>query len=157
MTEPRRPNKLTRRTVLGAMVMAPMAGAAVPLIRAAAATDPASVGQWSAPFSIGGIAIHATLLHNDDILFFQYPEGSAATDHTSYIATWNWRTNVTREAPVTFNRDIFCSVTASSPTAGCSSPVVTRTPRQEAGPGRRRRHMRVQPDHSYLDRDSLPR
>ena len=110
MTEQgKRPNKLTRRTVLGAMVMAPVAGAAVPLIRAAAATDPAVVGQWAAPFSFGGIAIHATLMYNDDVLFFQYPEGSAATDHTSYIGTWNWKTNVVREAPVTFNRDIFCS------------------------------------------------
>ncbi|MBA3369082.1 MAG: hypothetical protein H0T99_10535 [Geodermatophilaceae bacterium] len=30
-------------------------------------------------------------------------------DHTSYIATWNPLTGATREAPIGYDRDIFCA------------------------------------------------
>jgi galactose oxidase len=88
---------------------APSNANTVPLALPAAATDPAVVGQWSAPFDMGGIAIHATLTHTGDVLFFSYVEGAAGVDHTSYIATWNYRTGVTTEAPFTYNRDVFCA------------------------------------------------
>jgi hypothetical protein len=58
---------------------------------------------------LGGVAIHATLLRNDDVLVFQYVEGQAGVDHTSWVGTWNWRTKVTQDAPFGYHRDIFCS------------------------------------------------
>lgn len=74
-----------------------------------AAADPATAGQWSAPFNMGGVAIHATLAHTDDVLIFQYVEGQAGVDHTSWVGTWNWRTNATQDAPFPYHRDIFCA------------------------------------------------
>lgn len=100
---------LGRRTLLGAAALAPFAAQAAVLSRAYAAGDPQQVGEWTAPFPLGGVAIHATLLRNDDVLVFQYVEGPAGVDHTSWVGTWNWRTNVTRDAPFTYHRDIFCS------------------------------------------------
>jgi hypothetical protein len=79
------------------------------LTAAPAEADASAVGEWSAPFPMGGVAIHATLTHNGDVLFFQYVEGSASTDHTSYIATWNYQTGETLEAPIGYHRDIFCA------------------------------------------------
>lgn len=74
----------------------------------ALAVDPATSGQWSAPLDLGGIAIHATLTHTDDILIFQYVEGQAGVDHTSWVGTYNWITGATLEAPLPYHRDIFC-------------------------------------------------
>lgn len=71
--------------------------------------DPALVGEWSAPFDMGGIAIHATLTHTGEVLLFQYVEGKATVDHTSYVGTWNYRTGATAEAPLTYHRDVFCA------------------------------------------------
>jgi galactose oxidase len=73
----------------------------------AAAND--TVGAWSAPFNMGGVAIHATLMHTDEVLFFQYVEGAAGVDRTSYVATWNWRTGLLRQAPFSAPRDVFCA------------------------------------------------
>jgi hypothetical protein len=58
---------------------------------------------------MGGVAIHAMLCHTDDVLLFQYVEGQAGVDHTSWVGTWNWRTGQTAEAPLGYDRDIFCS------------------------------------------------
>lgn len=103
---------LDRRSVLKggllAMVGSSLAGPLASPARAAAA-DPAVTGSWSAPFPMGGVAIHMTLMRNDEILFFQYVEGSASVDHTSYVATWNYRTGVTAVAPFTYDRDVFCA------------------------------------------------
>lgn len=71
--------------------------------------DPSREGEWSAPFDMGGVAIHATLMRNDDVLIFQYVEGKAGVDHTSWVGTWNWRSGETREAPFGYQRDIFCA------------------------------------------------
>ena len=100
---------VSRRSLLAAAALAPCAAALPAPARAMAAADPATAGQWSAPFNMGGVAIHATLLRNDDVLIFQYVEGQAGVDHTSWVGTWNWRTNATREAPFTYHRDIFCA------------------------------------------------
>jgi len=99
----------SRRTLLGVAALAPFAAAARAPSRALAVIDPAQGGEWSAPFDMGGIAIHATLLHNDDVLIFQYVEGQAGVDHTSWVGTWNWRSGVTRDAPFPYHRDIFCA------------------------------------------------
>ena len=100
---------MSRRSILTATALAPLAAATAAPQRAMAAADPASAGQWSAPFDMGGVAIHATLLHNDDVLIFQYVEGQAGVDHTSWVGTWNWRSGASREAPFTYHRDIFCA------------------------------------------------
>ena len=109
MHVPEYPHALSRRSVLIATALSPFAAAAAPLPRAMAAGDPATEGQWTAPFNMGGVAIHATLLHNDDILIFQYVEGQAGVDHTSWVGTWNWRSDATKDAPFAYHRDIFCA------------------------------------------------
>jgi hypothetical protein len=102
---------MNRRSFLGlgaavgaSIVLPPFRGVA-----AAAVGDPATVGQWTAPFDIGGQAIHAAMMHNGDVLFFSYVEGNPTVDHTSYVGTWNYRTNQVREANYTYHRDIFCT------------------------------------------------
>ncbi len=100
---------LSRRTLLRAAALAPFGATLRAPARAFATEDQALAGEWSAPFDMGGIAIHAVLMHNDDVLFFQYVEGNATTDHTSYVGTWNWRSEVTGEAPFGYHRDIFCA------------------------------------------------
>jgi hypothetical protein len=102
---PRNP-RLGRRALVTAAALAPLVASTRGAFGAA---DPAVNGRWSAPFDMGGVAIHAMLLHTDDVLIFQYVEGAAGVDHTSWVGTWNWRTGVTREAPFTYNRDIFCA------------------------------------------------
>jgi hypothetical protein len=98
---------LSRRMVLASSVgLAPVAAS---LWGLGAEADPVEVGSWSAPFPLGGVAIHATLLHTDDVLIFQYVEGNPVDDHTSLVATWNWRTEQTTEAPLHYDRDIFCT------------------------------------------------
>jgi hypothetical protein len=91
------------------MAATPFAVALLPTRGQTEATDPAVVGQWSAPFDLGGVAIHATLLYSDDILWFQDVEGTAGSDKTSLVGTWNWRTGVSRSAPFSYNRDVFCA------------------------------------------------
>jgi Galactose oxidase-like, Early set domain/Glyoxal oxidase N-terminus/Kelch motif len=99
--------KLKRRALLGAAAAAGPVAVALKFSSTAEAND--QVGAWGAPFNMGGVAIHATLMHTDEVLFFQYVEGLAGADHTSYVATWNWRTGVLREAPFTSARDVFCA------------------------------------------------
>lgn len=113
--------QIDRRTLLKAGALAAMAGPfagylATPAYASRSSTafsateaDPALVGSWSAPFPLGGIAIHATLTHVGDVLFFQYVEGQAGVDHTSFAATWNYLTGVTAQAPFTYPRDVFCA------------------------------------------------
>ena len=71
--------------------------------------DPSVGGQWSAPFDMGGVAIHATLTHTGDVLFFQYVEGAAGVDHSSYVGTWNYLSGIATEAPFSYDRDVFCA------------------------------------------------
>ena len=99
--------RLRRRALLGAAAAAGPVALALKYSDTAEAND--QVGAWSAPFDMGGVAIHATLMHTDEVLFFQYVEGMAGADHTSYVATWNWKTGVLREAPFSAARDVFCA------------------------------------------------
>jgi hypothetical protein len=82
---------------------------------AAVAPDPAVLGQWSEPFDLGGIAIHATLTRTGDVLMFQYVEGDPTSDHTSYIWTWNYHTGSLQQAPIPYHRDLFCAGHATLP------------------------------------------
>lgn len=98
-----------RRAVLATAGAVPIVAAGATLAPRAASADPATEGEWSAPFNLGGVAIHATLMHNDEVLLFQDVEGNPNTDFTSLVVTWNWRTGAVRQAPLTYNRDLFCT------------------------------------------------
>ncbi len=74
-----------------------------------AVAAPADAGSWAPPFDLSGMAVHAMLTHIGEVLFFQYVEGRPMDDHTSYIATWNHLTGAIREAPIGYDRDIFCA------------------------------------------------
>jgi hypothetical protein len=74
-----------------------------------AQATPAETGEWSAPIDIGMVGIHAILTHTGDVLFFEYPEGAASTDHTSRVRTWNYATGETRDASLGYDRDLFCA------------------------------------------------
>ena len=98
---------LSRRMMLtSATALTPVAAS---LWGLRAEADPGKVGRWSAPFPLGGMAIHATLLHTDDVLIFQYVEHRPTIDHTSWIATWNWRTRMTTRVRLPYDRDLFCA------------------------------------------------
>ena len=109
--------RLDRRTVLAAgalaVIASPFAGALLApssrLPAARAAVDPAVQGSWSAPFQMGGVAIHATVTHIGDVLFFGRIEGAFGVDRTSYTATWSYLTGTARQAPLPYDRDIFCA------------------------------------------------
>ena len=112
-------NGINRRSVLKAGVVtalaAPFAGyltgassAAPSLDVSALAGDPAVTGSWTAPFNLGGVAIHATLTHAGHILFFgRRPGGSTM----SFVSTWNYTTGALVRAPLPYSRDIFCAGT----------------------------------------------
>jgi Domain of unknown function (DUF1929)/Kelch motif len=101
-----RSHAMHRRTLLAAALSVPPVAAAARLSLSHANDQ---TGAWAAPFNLGGVAIHATLMRNDDVLFFQYVEGAAGVDRTSYVATWNWRTGAIRQAQFTAPRDVFCA------------------------------------------------
>ena len=97
---------LTRRGVL-ASACAAGAFAALPLSRSSA--DPIDLGEWSSPFSIGGEAIHAALMHTGYIVFFDYIEAPGQGDETSYIGTWDYTTGEVGRADYSYPRDVFCT------------------------------------------------
>src|SRR3712207_4513306 len=105
--------ELDRRTVLrlgGLAAMGVVTGGVLVGRSASAALNTTEVGSWSAPFNLGGVAIHAALAPtDDDVLFFQCVEGQAGVDTTSYVGTWNARTKVVGTAPLPYARDVFCS------------------------------------------------
>ena len=74
------PRGLRRRTVLATALAVPPVAVAARLV-VSHAND--QTGAWAPPFNLGGVAIHATLLHTDDVLFFQYVEGTPGVDRTS--------------------------------------------------------------------------
>jgi len=73
------------------------------------AADPPVEGQWSAPIDLGGVAIHAALMHTGEVLFFQYVEGTGGVDKTSFVETWNPVTGVRRTVTLPYDRDLFCA------------------------------------------------
>ena len=47
----------------------------VSLTISSAEAGPADTGAWSAPFEMGGVGIHSTLMRNGEVLIFEYVEG----------------------------------------------------------------------------------
>ena len=72
------------------------------------------LGSWSAPFDLGGVAIHLALMHNDHLLYFSQIEGDRQVDHTSWVGTYDIDASTIKE-PVTsvveigYHRDLFCA------------------------------------------------
>jgi hypothetical protein len=113
--------ELDRRTVLrlGGLAAATLAAGGLvvgrPGTARSATTDPALVGSWSAPLNLGGIAVHAVLTHTNDVFYFQFVEGEAGVDHTSWVGTWNAATGVITPAPLPYHRDLFCAAHTTLP------------------------------------------
>lgn len=74
-----------------------------------ALANPSRVGRWSRPFDMGGVAIHTTLTRTGEVLVFQYAEGDATHDHTSWSGTWDFKTRELRNVSFRYHRDIFCA------------------------------------------------
>ncbi len=69
--------------------------------------DPALIGQWAAPVSLGMIPIHAALLYTGKLLFWEYPnlQGTGGTLSILYDPIANAVTNLSP----TGNDDFFCA------------------------------------------------
>ena len=81
----------------------------VSLTISSAEADPANTGAWSAPFEMGGVAIHSTLMRNGEVLIFEYVEGEVGVDRTSRVRVWNPATGQARDANLGYDRDVFCA------------------------------------------------
>ena len=51
-----------------------------PLVAAPASADQSVTGEWTEPFDIGTVAIHATLMPNGKVLIFQRPSLAYGSD-----------------------------------------------------------------------------
>ena len=80
------------------------AGAVKP--RKAAATA-ATAGQWTAPFNLTLVSIHATVLHTGDVLLFSWPNETVGSD----VVLWNPVSGSITNIALPYQRDIFCSGT----------------------------------------------
>ncbi len=79
-----------------------------PLLKSRAATGtPATIGQWTAPFDLKLVSIHAVVLHTGQVLLFSWPNktvGSAAQ-------LWDPVSGSLTDVSLTYQRDIFCAGT----------------------------------------------
>jgi hypothetical protein len=78
---------------------------AAPRIAPAKAANPGEVGRWSAPFTIGTIGTHATLLRTGEALFFIYPLAGP----NSGVRVWNPETGALVAPRVPTHRNLFCA------------------------------------------------
>jgi hypothetical protein len=72
--------------------------------RARAAADPATTGEWTAPFNLTLVSIHAVLLHTGNVLLFSWPNKTVGSDAVLYNPVSGTITNIA----LTYQRDIFC-------------------------------------------------
>ena len=100
-------NVLSRRGFLSAS----LTGLALPWLPSLTIKSYATetAGAWSQPFDLGGVAIHAQLMPNDEILFFSYVEGNPTVDHTSMIRTYDLASGSNQLAEIGYHRDLFCA------------------------------------------------
>jgi hypothetical protein len=86
---------------------------ASPQVPAKSATshDPASVGSWSAPISIGLVPIHAALLYTGNVLFWVYSCGASNCNPlpTTIAMLYNPSTQQVSNIPTEPFADYFCS------------------------------------------------
>jgi hypothetical protein len=74
--------------------------------RTAAATA-ATAGQWTAPFRLGLVSIHAVVLHTGNVLLFSWPNKTVGSDAVLFNPVSGSITNIA----LTYQRDIFCGGT----------------------------------------------
>jgi galactose oxidase len=71
-----------------------------------ASATPATVGQWTAPFDLTLISIHAVVLRTGNVLLFQRPSsGTVGSD----AVLWNPVSGSITNIALTYQRDLFCS------------------------------------------------
>jgi hypothetical protein len=73
-------------------------------VRARTAAAPATAGQWTAPFALGLVAIHAVVLHTGNVLLFSWPNKTVGSD----AVLWNPASGAITNIALTYQRDIFC-------------------------------------------------
>lgn len=71
----------------------------------APAMDPAVTGQWTLPFSLGLVSIHAVLLHTGQVLLFSWPNNTVG----SAAKVWDPVSGSLTDVSLTYQRDIFCA------------------------------------------------
>src|SRR5205814_1258318 len=98
----RRIRNLTAGVTLA--IAAVIAGQSVFAKKTGATADPATEGEWSAPFDIGIIAVHSVLLQNGKVLVFNSTKGAAGGSPAKLWDPSGTLTDVT----VPYERDIFC-------------------------------------------------
>jgi hypothetical protein len=79
-----------------------------PVNAALPANDPATIGQWSTPISLGMVPIHAVLLRNNQLLFWQYLNGTS-NDPGTVAILFNPANQQVTSIPTAPTDDFFCS------------------------------------------------
>jgi galactose oxidase len=72
---------------------------------AAPPADPTVAGQWTAPFDLTLISIHAVMLHTGKVLLYSWPNNTVGSDAVLYDPVSGSITSI----PLNYQRDIFCS------------------------------------------------
>jgi galactose oxidase-like protein/Kelch motif protein len=67
--------------------------------------DPTVSGQWTAPFNLTMVAIHAVMLHTGQVLIFGQPNKTVGSDALLFDPVSGAITNIA----LSYQRDIFCS------------------------------------------------
>jgi hypothetical protein len=70
-----------------------------------AAADPATTGEWGAPFDLGVVGIHSTLLPNGKVLLFSSPVSGPGTE----AREWDPATGTVAAVNQPYFRDAFCA------------------------------------------------
>jgi len=70
-------------------------------------TAPATAGQWTAPFKLGLVSIHAVVLRTGNVLLFSWPNNTVGSDAVLFNPVSGAITNIA----LTYQRDIFCGGT----------------------------------------------
>ena len=110
----RRARRSFARTLIAFVVLLPAFGV-VTTSAAVAAEDPSVVGEWTAPFDIGVIAIHSVLLPNGKVLLFEKPAtsgtGSKARvfDPVTGFVSGPPPSATLQNADIADPRDLFCA------------------------------------------------
>jgi Galactose oxidase-like, Early set domain/Galactose oxidase, central domain len=73
-------------------------------VKARTAATPATAGQWTAPFQLGLVSIHAVVLHTGNVLLFSWPNNTVGSDAVLFNPVSRSITNIA----LTYQRDIFC-------------------------------------------------
>jgi hypothetical protein len=96
--------------VLGGSSLDSLLGGPAPRARGARA-DPATTGQWTAPFDLKLVSIHAVLLHTGQVLLFSWPSNTVG----SAAQLWDPGSGSLTDVSLTYQRDIFCAGTTVMP------------------------------------------